>query len=64
VNREKAKAALDDAFADSLKGIYGVLIQNIINGDDDAQAKFATGLSKRVAALAVAENEVERIFPA
>jgi len=66
LTKEKAQAALDDAFADGIKRMFGVMVSNLTDpkpDDADAMAKFRTGLQIHVRAYQDASDVVAQQFP-
>lgn len=63
MKRAQATAALDDAFADSVKTLFNGLVTNLIDGTEDAAGKFHAGIARRDEAYAIASRELDAIFP-
>lgn len=63
MTREKALAAVDDAFADGVRRLFGVLLSNLAAGTPDAAALFHAGVARHDEAHSLAMKEVEAIFP-
>jgi hypothetical protein len=62
MNRAKALAAVDDAYAASFNHLFETLVTNLTVDDKDASAKFNAGIALRDEAHAIASAAVEKIF--
>lgn len=65
MDRKQAQQAVDDAMADGIKKLFGVLVQALMadGGHEDALKRFETGLHVHDEAHSKASAAVERIFP-
>lgn len=66
MNRERVQTAVDDAFLDGIKRMFGVMVSNLTDpkeGDADAMSKFRTGVEIHVRALQDASDVVTQQFP-
>lgn len=68
MNRGEAQRAIDEAFADGLKKLYGVLVQGLTSdagtiNHSEAVKRFAAGVAVNDEAHARASETVEKIFP-
>lgn len=64
MKRQQVHDALDAAFADGVKLLFGVLVQGVISGDTEgAQGRFEKGISFHDDAYARASAAIDKIFP-
>lgn len=65
MNRAQAIAALDEAFADGVKRLFGLLVQRLEGGEDHSSVltAFQVGVTFHSEAYALAKAAVETIFP-
>lgn len=65
MRRAQAQQAIDEAFADGLKHLFGVAVSSLISGDAEVEVagRFAAGIQKHDSAHALATAEIEKIFP-
>jgi hypothetical protein len=66
MNREKVQAAVDDAFLDGIKRMFGVMVSNLTDpkpDDADAMSKFRAGVQIHVRAYQDASDVVTQQFP-
>lgn len=63
MTREKALAALDDAFTESVKGLFANLRVNEFGEDrDKALAQFRLGFDRLVDDMSAASAVIDKIF--
>lgn len=64
MKRADAQQAIDEAFADGLKRMFGVLVDDLISQkQEDAVKEFTRGVSFHDEAHAKASAVIEQIFP-
>jgi hypothetical protein len=65
MTRQRAEDAIDAAFDDGIKRLFGVLVLNLTAdaGHEEAVKRFASGVGILDEAHAKASEAVERIFP-
>jgi hypothetical protein len=64
MKRSDAQKAIDEAFADGLKHLFSVLVQNLeSDARKDAVSMFLKGMSFHDEAHAKASAAIDKIFP-
>lgn len=65
MTRAKALEAVDAALADGVKKLFGVLVSNVLAGEDPegCARRFGAGLAFHRDARAKAAAEIEKTFP-
>lgn len=65
MTKAKAQSAIDEAFTDGLKMLFGVMVSNLglAQTRDDALIRFERGVSIHDDAHSKASVAIDRIFP-